>query len=153
MDELVVNEVDSKGEVIAWNKVGLQVTIPEGAIPQGQKVKIKIRKYPSKLSQFIFPVGVEPFSAVYEVCCSLDLLKKAQLFLKPISDNFYSASCVPDQLDWRKDFLPRYQFTLISGDQSKDLLHCALNCYFVKCRISKLTFEICHDLYVSTKPC
>lgn len=135
---------------MSWSEEGVQIVIPEGTVPQGQDVTIKIRKYDADHSQFVYPGGTKPVSSVYEVCCSLKALERISFSLaKPDVASMCPviASRVPKHLDWTQNFSPEYHFSLIpSTDFNLQDTSCVIQLEVISCYLALCTTCTCKGM-------
>lgn len=121
-----------------WRSHGLDIEIPVGEVPNGQKVKVVAQI--CETDHFIFPEGMRPISPVYELSTTpllSSFQKKVKISMNHSTEgnhaslHFMNASRVPR---WDNKLTPLYEFKPLSGvfehhSQTGVLLLSQLDCY------------------------
>ena len=75
----LLESVDSYGRYISWSDVGISISVPPDAIPNGEVVHIKV--WPCLQGPFVLPVGYELVSPVYQVSPAFYFKKGVEVFV------------------------------------------------------------------------
>ena len=110
--------VGSDGGTISWKRIGLEINIPSGAVPQGKNLELQVR--PCLSGPFDLPQGYQLASPVYLITPTFEFLKEVRLSIAHFagldsksdcdSMTFISSSSKPSNAAQAK-----YVFKLLSG--------------------------------------
>ena len=76
--------VTSAGKEISWPDIGIKISIPPGAIPEGKPITVSVR--PCLSGPFVLPEDYELASPIYKISPGVEFSKDVKLFMAHFVD-------------------------------------------------------------------
>ena len=108
----------SSGGTISWQEIGIKISIPSGAVPEGEALELRVR--PCLSGPFVLPEGHQLASPVYLIRPAFDFANAVRLSVVHFVG--LDSSCDCDRMTFLTSSSfpthgpqPKYEFKLMKG--------------------------------------